>query len=437
MKALLACVALLFAASLAAGVEPGRACSCALPDPRETLARGDGAFVGTLVSRREADQHAVLVFSVDRALKGSIGETVEVRTASNGAACGLEAPVGTRVGLVLERRGGAWHGYLCWQFAPDELLAAALPLPPPNGRGPVALVVGGEFGDVRLLSLDRRGRTLAYGRGGGRAALVSFCPGNRRLAELVYTGSGTTLVTRRTRTLRILRRHTLNLPGQRYAQRLACEDRWGSSILVFAHGPSGDSPAKAAIYRVRRGKPVALWQGAAYDAAIGGSQAYLSAGISGKALLRVDLVTRRVKRLATLPGATTALAIDTSGALVAGIHGRPDRSSQVVRVDLRSTPAKVRSARFAANDGQAQVFWLPARRLLFAPAYGVTARVLDGTLRTSSRFRWTAGTAALVGSHLFGTDISVALFRAELPSGPMRVVRRLPGRPTVIVSATN
>ena len=192
VKALLACVVVVVAASLAAGVEPARACSCALPDPRETLARGDGAFVGTLVSRRQVDQHAVLLFSVERALKGSIGGTVEVSTASNGAACGLEAPVGTRVGLVLERRGGAWHGYLCWQFAPEELLAAALPLPPPNGRGPVALIVGGEFGDVRLMALDARGRTLAYGRGGGRAGLVSVCPGKLRLAELAYTGSGTT-----------------------------------------------------------------------------------------------------------------------------------------------------------------------------------------------------------------------------------------------------
>jgi hypothetical protein len=436
VKALPACVVVVVAASLTAGIEPARACSCALPDPRETLARGDGAFVGTLVSRRQVDQHAVLVFSVEKTLKGSIGGTVEVSTASNGAACGLEAPVGTRVGLVLERRGGAWHGYLCWQFAPEELLAAALPLPPPNGRGPLALVVGGEFGDVRLMALDVRGRTLAYGRGGGRAALVSVCPGKLRLAELAYTGSGTTVAIRNTRTLRVLRRHALSLPGQRYAQRFACEDRSGSSVVIFAHGPSGDSPAKGALYRVRSGRPVALWQGAAYDAGMSSSKAFLSAGTSGKALLRVDLATGRVARVATLPGATTGLALARSGTRLAGIQARVDRSSQVVRVDLRSTSARVVNARLAANEGQAQVIWLSGR-LLFVPAYGPTARVLDDSLRTRSRFRWTAANAALVGSQVFGTDISVALFRAELPAGPMRTVRRLPGRPTLIVSATN
>jgi hypothetical protein len=90
MKTLAAVVLVLVAATLAAGVESARACSCALPDPRSTLAQTDGAVVGRLVSRREVDQQAVLTFGVERALKGSIGSTIEVRTASNSAACGLE-----------------------------------------------------------------------------------------------------------------------------------------------------------------------------------------------------------------------------------------------------------------------------------------------------------------------------------------------------------
>jgi hypothetical protein len=105
VKALLACILVLGAAALSAGVEQGRACSCALPDPRGALAQADGAFVGKLVSRRLEAQAAVLTYRVERALKGAIGATVEVKTASNGAACGIEAPVGTRVGLVLDRRG--------------------------------------------------------------------------------------------------------------------------------------------------------------------------------------------------------------------------------------------------------------------------------------------------------------------------------------------
>lgn len=354
-------------------------------------------------------------------------------TASNSAACGIEVRTGTRVGLVLERRGGTWSGYLCWQFDPDELLAAAKPLPAPSGRGPVALVVGGEFGDVRLIALDARGRTLAYGKGGGRAGLVSICPGKERLAELAYTETGTTLVIRNTRTLRILGRHLVTLPGGRYAQRLACENGSGTAVILFARRPSG-SAAGSALYRVASGRVGAIWKGAAHDAAITSTVVYLSAGIRAKNLLRVDLRGHRVSQLADLPDATTSLALNKSGTLLAGIQARQDRSAQVVYVDLRSASGKVATARFPANQGQAQVFWLASGRLVFVPAFGNTVRVLDKSLRTRSRIRWTAATAVLSGSRLFGTDASTALLRAELPSGPTRIVRRLPGRPTLIVA---
>ena len=66
MRALAACVAVLFAATLAGGVESGHACSCAMPDPRAALAQADGAFVGTLVSRRQLDQQAVLEYAVEQ-----------------------------------------------------------------------------------------------------------------------------------------------------------------------------------------------------------------------------------------------------------------------------------------------------------------------------------------------------------------------------------
>lgn len=434
MKALAWSALLLSLVTLAAGVEPGRACSCAPPDPRAALAQSDGAFVGRLVARRDAGQRAVLTFSVERALKGSIGSTIEVLTASNSAACGLELQPDTRVGLALDRRGGTWHGHLCTQFDPEELLAAALPLPAPNGRGPVALVVGGEFGDVRLIALDARGRTLAYGRGGGRAGLISVCPGRQRLLELAFVGSGTTLVVRQLPTLRIVRRHATTLPGSRHPTVLACRSRPGTSAVVFARGP-GDSPAKAALYRLRNGRRTALWSGAAFDAGFSSSAAYLSAGMTGRSLLRIDLDDGRANIVATLPGPTTSLAVNRSGTALAGVHSRIAAPSQVVRIDLRRRPGRVAVARLA-REVSGQVFWLRGGRSLFVPAYGGSAaRVLDDALRTRSHFRWTAGMAALADGVLFGTDHTRALFSAELPSGPQRVVRRLPGRPSVIVAA--
>lgn len=428
----------LAAAALAADVEDARACSCALPDAREALAQADGAFVGTLVSRRQGDREAVLTFSVERSLKGSIGRTIDVSTPSNSAACGIEVPVGKRVGLVLERRSGAWRGHLCWTFDPEELVTASLPLPAPNGRGPAALAVGGEFGHVRLLTLDSRGRTLAYGRGGGRTGLISFCPGRERLAELAYTGVQTTLVIRRTSDLRVLRRQRVVLPGGRYAQRLRCADRLGGRAIVFARGPLGDSPAKSALYRLGAGRLAAIWDGAALDSVVTSSMAYLSGGAAGKALLRVDLASGRSLTVAPLPTATTALALNGAGTLLAGVQATPTGpTAAVVRVDLRGKQPPVVSARLPADAGQAQVFWLSGGRLLYAPADGSSAVVLDPALKERSRFRWKAQTAAVAGDRLFGTDFSLSLYRADLPAGPQRSVRRLPGRSNVIVSATS
>ena len=98
VKALVLCVVVAVAAALAVAVEPARACSCLPPDPWALLATTDGAIVGRLVSRREPDdRRAILVFSVERAVKGEIGATVEVETEKSGGACGIETTVGERM----------------------------------------------------------------------------------------------------------------------------------------------------------------------------------------------------------------------------------------------------------------------------------------------------------------------------------------------------
>ena len=211
VRVLSLCVAVLIVATLAAAVEPARACSCVPPDPWSYLERADGAFVGRLVSRRESGEgRAVLVFSVERAVKGKFGATIEVETASSGAACGIETSVGRRIGLFLEREGDGWFGHLCWQVEPEDLLAAAA-LPAPNGRGPVALFMGGRFGPARTLALDANGRTLAYGMGAGEVLDFSVCPGASRVAELVELDTGDIVAIRELPTLRLVRRQQLRL----------------------------------------------------------------------------------------------------------------------------------------------------------------------------------------------------------------------------------
>ena len=122
-------LALAAAVVVAGGVaESAFACSC-VPwgNPRVELTRADGAFVGVYLRRRplrppgaivsSADTY-VYVFRVTRRVKGRIGSMVEVRSARDGASCGLEVTRGQRVALLLDRRKGAWHSTLCSQRPP-------------------------------------------------------------------------------------------------------------------------------------------------------------------------------------------------------------------------------------------------------------------------------------------------------------------------------
>lgn len=429
----------LAAATLASSEQPAAACSCVPPDPWALLERADGAFVGRLVQRREVGAgRAVLTFRVERSVKGGIGATVEVVTASSGAACGIETAVGRRVGLFLAQEAGAWVGNLCWQVSPEDLLAAA-DLPAPNGRGPVALLVGGRFGPARTLTLDARGRTLAYGLGRGPTSLLSPCPGGARIAELARSDAGVgpngriELAVRETTSLLVVRRQALDLPGWRFADALSCEDDAGSSIVVFASW-AGDAAQRAALYRVRGGRLTTIWRGTAFLSHLDARVAYLRAGFTAAEVVRVDLRSGRATRLVRIP-LSPALTPSSNGRLLAGVAYRLDQASRIILVDLRTRPPTVRSAPLAAPELLGDVRWISGRRFVFLPLGAHdTARVLDLELRTRSRFSWTAAGGVVVGRHAFGIGRR-SLVWARLPAGPQRMVRRLPGDAEVIVAA--
>lgn len=426
MKAISLCVLVLAVATLAAAVEPARACSCIPPDPWTFLRQADGAFVGRLVSRREADQgRAVLTFSVERALKGNIGDTVEVTTANNGAACGIETSVGQRIGLFLDRNGSRWFGHLCWQVSPEDLLAAAS-LPAPNGRGPVALFVGGRFGPARTLALDAKGRTLAYGMGSGGAVNFSVCPGSQHLAEVVNVGGLYTIVIRTLPLLWQVRTQQLKLPS---VGSLRCTSASGEQLVVFA-GSGPDLDRRARLVRVTPRNTTTIWQGTSWHSSFSNRVAYVTDLDDG--LLAVDLRKGSVKRLAGMPREAYALVPNSDGTLFASLAytegvGRP----RLVVVDTQRRPASVR--RVPLPNATGKVVWLADGRL--AVLQNPAAVVFDRGLRVVSRFGWPADAGAVVGSSAFGVRWRGRLVQAKLPSGPARVVRQLPGRPDVIVSA--
>jgi hypothetical protein len=187
-------VLLLTAAALVAPSLPhAKACSCAPYDVRERLSETAGAFVGTLLSRDEPQpvgdtfSSATLVryiYAVERPVKGDIpSPTIEVWSAWSGASCGLETPVGQRAGLLLRHDDGRWLASLCEQANPDVLIRAGQPLPPPPGKAPPAVLVGTTHGPGRMVSLDGRGRVIAFGGGDGIVTDIAFCPGGARVAE--------------------------------------------------------------------------------------------------------------------------------------------------------------------------------------------------------------------------------------------------------------
>ena len=76
-----------------------------------------------MLERRVVGDEARYLLRVEQAYKGDISSRVEVVTAANGAACGLGARVGDRLGLLLDRRGGEWRSGLCSQVDPSDFLA--------------------------------------------------------------------------------------------------------------------------------------------------------------------------------------------------------------------------------------------------------------------------------------------------------------------------
>ena len=109
----------LAAVALLAAPNDALACSCLQwGNPKEELAKAKGGFVGVYLGRRAlpgSPGAAIYRFRVERRLKGTFGKNVEVVSANNGAACGLEVQKGHRYGLLLRREKGRWHSSLCEQ----------------------------------------------------------------------------------------------------------------------------------------------------------------------------------------------------------------------------------------------------------------------------------------------------------------------------------
>ena len=163
MRALLA-VVIALGAGLALA-EQSAACSLAASptpvDPRARVADADAAFVGTLLDIRAKNPPAmssagpfVFTFRVEERIKGDLPDQIEV-VAASGASCGLDGPVGRRMGLILTGAPGAWTSWLGDMFPPEH---------PARGLGAAARAHRDRSGGIPRRRSFRRRANRAAGR---------------------------------------------------------------------------------------------------------------------------------------------------------------------------------------------------------------------------------------------------------------------------------
>ena len=185
----------LLAASFTVGTGPAWACSCVPPNPRQMLAEFDGAFVGEFIARKGpgrplpfvGEDTSVFTFRVTRSYKGDLGPLVDVESASDGAACGLEVTEGDQIGLFLEKEPERWTSILCLQVDARALEraaksmgvgeAASAPEEPRTDATPSASVGGHEGSPVWPLVL------IAAVAAAGAAVAISFVRARRSSAR--------------------------------------------------------------------------------------------------------------------------------------------------------------------------------------------------------------------------------------------------------------
>jgi hypothetical protein len=412
-----ALVVLAVSASLLAA-PAAHACSCFLGDPRDALRAADAAFIGTLTDVHPVSDdpaYADYTFDVETSVKGDLGATIELRAGSTDASCAFEAALGDRIGAFIHEQDDRWWSGLCNQIHPDRLLAAAAPLPAPDGVGPARFVVGVNIGRHRLMTLDALGRTLAYGGGDGYAVDVDLCPGARRIVEAARIDRAGVIVLRELPSLRVIRRVDL-LVGPRSPQIAAACLRPSGGRLVAVERHAGERW----VHEIRGAEDRVVWHGRVRDVTLDGTRVLV---LDGRALSVVDIATGRLVPLARVPAGSASLALSPDGSAVAGLSVTRDGTSSLFSV-LRSDGSTERYALEGTPYASGDVVWIDDRRLAFMPrdgsrAYVLRAATMDPTLGFDG---WYAGASTVSGRTAYGTSWGY-LIAAALSDGDVRVVR--------------
>ena len=277
------------------------ACSCAPLTPSVALEEADAAFVGTLIDRPDSEmtfvEDAPYTFEVESWVKGGFGSDVVVHAPNQGSACGIEAPVGERVGLFLTEEDGELSSSLCAMVDPDLLLAGDSPMAI-DGTGPPVFLVAGYDGPARLMLIDANGGLVAaIGAEGESMNGLAMCPGGDRFVELMNDQ----MVVWSTLDLTEIRRVDLdNLPYERAVPKIWCRDVSGDTLwLSVDDWTESDGSmirlvdAEALDHSILEGPYGWLEVGDGF--AVGGE------GPTGRSIWRIDLETMERSLLHEIP----------------------------------------------------------------------------------------------------------------------------------------
>jgi hypothetical protein len=396
-----------------------RACSCSQYDPRDALAAADGAFIGSLVSVGPADEQelAIYTFDVEKVVKGDIGATIDIQAGASDGNCAFSVQAGDRIGLFASHYEGQWASGLCSQILPTGLLGAAAPLPPPDGSGPARYVVGVNIGRHRLMALDARGWTLAYGFGDGYAIDVDVCPGSKRVVEAAAVDRTGVLVVRDLPSLRPIRRIAL-VSGPWYPRvKVSCMNPSGSHLLAVERhaGEWWVHDLRGTVDRV-------VWRGPARDVTIEGRRVAI---VGGRLLSILPFGAGAPTPVATLPVGTVTPTLSPDGTWVAGMRNDPAGGSEVLVV--RTSDGSVR--RFGLGPSTfvyGDLVWLDSDRFLFLPTGGQTPSYVfsaSSMVPSDGPNGWFADASVVSGGTVYGTAWG-DLISARLPDGDPRLVRR-------------
>jgi hypothetical protein len=277
------------------------ACSCAPLTPSVALEEADAAFVGTLIDRPDSEttfvEDAPYTFEVESWVKGEFGSEVVVHAPNQGSACGIEAPVGDRIGLFVTEENGELSSSLCATVDPDLLLAGDGPLAI-DGTGPPVFLVAGYDGPARLMLVDANGGMLAaIGAEGESMNGLAMCPGTDRFVELMNDQ----IVVRSTIDLTEIRRVDLdNLPYELAVPGFWCRDESGDTMwLSVDHWTEGGGSMIRLVDAEDLDHPILEgpygWLEVGNGFAVGGE------GPTGKRIWRVDLETKERSLLHEIP----------------------------------------------------------------------------------------------------------------------------------------